>query len=564
MARVRRKITNTTTGPIQIAGRWLQPGASDTFDQEQLPPEWAGAGVVVNDQPVAKVPAMITPGNSALEISSTPDGGVVLSGVRTAPIPEALQLAFRGNSYLLKHRATTGAEAASWWAFVPVGAGYFNVFGIGVFGNPGAVNQLGRFCLGRIGTNVPANDASVTTVGAWTTSPSDVAPGGSYYYSTTAGDSKTFSVTGDAIVLRSLLNTNLGYAVVAIDGDWTAANRLPAFSQADADAGLCRAADVGRRYFNGYAVGTCADYHAVLAEGLTDGPHVVRFEATGTKPAASSAARAALGAIVGCSAADAAGVPGVAGRVIARLENVQHFYFGGSSAMAHVIELEKTNTAGSFDFLSEMHGGATLVSQTILVDGVDQSGLAVDTYTAGKMVRISVTSSIATVDVPGTPVANKTIDHVFSSYQQCPAMLSIKWAFQAAKNVRYDYPMMMPMGEIKPGGTVIKKARWDSVMFGTYQSSGSDLTTGDASQRGNVPALFAVAKISGTTRAAYCALLDGSRSMDYFVRSAPDSCFVQDRNDYLKMYFTRCSGTVRESFAAGEVLTSVIGYGLLP
>ena len=485
-------------------------------------------------------------------------------GAGASPIPVALRNTFRGNSYLLKHRATTSAEAGSWQVFVPVGAGDYNVFALGTFSNPGGViTHLGRMCLGRIGTNIPANDASVATVGAWTQSAVDTAPGGNYWYSTAAGDSKTFTVNGHTVVLRSMLSTNFGYAVISIDGDWTAANRLPAFTQADADAGLCRAADVGRRYFNGYSNSVGADFHLVLAEGLADSAHAVRFEACGTKPVASSAVRAAVGAVVGCSASDAAGVPGAASRVIARVENAQHFYGGGSSAMLSVLEIERALAAGTFDFLSEMHGGATLVSASITVDGVDKSGIATDTYTAGQVVRISIVGTIACTDATGTPVATKTVDHIFSAYQNSPGIAIPSWTFGVAKNVKNGFTGMLPLGSLKPGGTAITLERWDSFAFGGYQSVPSDIQNNNG-QRGNVPALFAVASISGTSRKAYVAILDGGEGNDYFTRSAPDHVYLHDRPDYKKMYFCRSSGAVRESFAVGQTIRSVVGFGMIP
>lgn len=80
MARQRRKITNTSISPIQIAGRWIQPGGIDTFDVEQLPSEWKNAGVAVDDQPAVKVPAMISPGSTALEVIRDSAQGVVIYG----------------------------------------------------------------------------------------------------------------------------------------------------------------------------------------------------------------------------------------------------------------------------------------------------------------------------------------------------------------------------------------------------------------------------------------------------------------------------------------------------
>ena len=71
MARVRRKITNDKSRAIQVAGRWIQPGGSETFDLEQLPPEWRGAGVAVPDTEVKKVPAMIPEGTEPLTVTTS-------------------------------------------------------------------------------------------------------------------------------------------------------------------------------------------------------------------------------------------------------------------------------------------------------------------------------------------------------------------------------------------------------------------------------------------------------------------------------------------------------------
>ena len=515
--------------------------------------------------PDGKPQAVLTARTSAQGVVNATAGAVAVDiGPGASPIPVALRNTFRGQSYLLKHRATTGSEAASWWAHVPVGGGYYNIFGLGTWGIAGCINNMGRMCLGLIGTNVFANAGGVVTVGTWTQLAVDTAPGGSYFHSTTAGDSKTFSVTGHTLVVRTMLNVNIGYAVVAIDGDYTAASRLPAFSQADADGGLCRAADVGRRYINGYATGAAADYHVTLVEGLADTAHTVTIEATGTKPAASIAARAAVGAVVGCSAADASGTPVAGSKVIVRIEDVQHFYFGGSSAMCWVPEFEKAVATGTYEFLSEMHGGSTLVSASITADGADQSGLAVDTYVGAQALKLRYVSTVASTDATGTPIAQKTVDHVFSAYQDTPAIASINWVFLAPKLIKNSFPLMMALGNLKPGKAAPTKGRWDSVAFGSYTSSGADLTTGANAQRGNIKALAAVAAISGTSRKAVCAMLDGGEGIDYFAKAAPDYVYCHDRADYLKMYFARSSGAVRDAFAAGDTMRAVIGFGVTP
>lgn len=531
-------------------GNWIR-----TRDEDLVEP------VFVQDN---RVPLYVNLSSDQRTINSTGGEVFIDTGPGASPVPVAMRNTYKGQSYLLKHRATTGSEAASWWAHVPVGRGYYNVFGLGTWGIAGCIHNMGRMCLGLIGTNVFANAGGVVTVGTWTQSAVDTAPGGNYFYSTIAGDSKTFSVTGHTLVVRTMLNVNLGYAVIAIDGDYTAATKLPTFSQADADAGLCRAIDVGRRYINGYASGTAADYHITLAEGLSDAPHTVTFEATGTKPVASSATRAAIGAVVGCSATDASATPVAGSKVIVRIEDVQHFYFGGSSAMCWVPEFEKTVATGTYEFLSEMHGGSTLVSATITADGVDQSGLAVDTYIGAVALKLRYVSTVASTDATGTPIAQKTVDHIFSSYQDLPSTISILWNILVAKRIKNNFPLMMALGNLKPGSSAPSKGRWDSVTFGSYTSSGADLTTGANAQRGNVKAMTTIASIQGTSRKAICALLDGGVSVDYFSKAAPDYVYCHDRPDYLKMYFARSSGAVREEVAVGDTLRAVIGFGINP
>ena len=71
-------------------------------------------------------------------------------------------------------------------------------------------------------------------------------------YSQTSGDTISGDITGTVAAIRYFLTSNGGYAVVSIDGDFTRANKLPVFT-ANYDDGLCRAGDVGRRYYSSYA-----------------------------------------------------------------------------------------------------------------------------------------------------------------------------------------------------------------------------------------------------------------------------------------------------------------------
>lgn len=86
----RIRITNTSKQPQDIGGRWLQPGGSDVFDLEQVPPEWRAAGVLV-DVPDARAGEIERVGdalyvrkadgsrNVLVEAATTPGGGNRLS-----------------------------------------------------------------------------------------------------------------------------------------------------------------------------------------------------------------------------------------------------------------------------------------------------------------------------------------------------------------------------------------------------------------------------------------------------------------------------------------------------
>ena len=86
----RIRITNTSKQPQDIGGRWLQPGGSDVFDLEQVPPEWRAAGVLV-DVPDARAGEIERVGdalyvrkadgsrNVLVEAAMGPGGGIALS-----------------------------------------------------------------------------------------------------------------------------------------------------------------------------------------------------------------------------------------------------------------------------------------------------------------------------------------------------------------------------------------------------------------------------------------------------------------------------------------------------
>lgn len=298
----------------------------------------------------------------------------------------------------------------SYWTYVPINlTGDFAYYGTGNFSS---APNMSRFGVGRIGTQLwNTSGTGVTKVGTWTAS----TPTGAYAantYSLTAGETIEFAVTGHTLVSRNTTSTNAGYAIVAIDGDFTLANRLPLFTAADLASSLCRAGDVGKRYINTYNAGVYADYHILLADNLTDTAHTVKFEVTGTKPAASSAARAYIGGVIGCSASDAAqAINGT--RVVAHIIPVNDAHGAGGSAMLLTPEIEKAgavfvaNTASSTTVtISSVTSGTVAVGQTISGAGIPANATIASfgTFTVVAGTGTIIISAAATATATGVTI----------------------------------------------------------------------------------------------------------------------------------------------------------------
>jgi len=502
-------------------------------------------------------------------------GGVEFSGAGLAALegsgiggfdPVAhLKKIVSGTSWLWKNSATTLGNAGSWWVSVPVDAqGHYAQFAIGTLGIAGCTPHLGRMYVGLIGScKHHTSGSGVTKTGTWTTSTLDYVSGGSASYSLTAGDQISFATAGHTLVLRTVATTNGGYGVVSIDSDWTAANRLPAFTQADYDAGLCRLVDVGRRYIQTGTNGLVwSDHHIPLADGLQDAAHTVIIEATGTKPSYSSAARCYVAEMVGCSASDIGKSLVVGTRAIAQIETVHN----GSSAFVYTSEIEKAVATGTYEFLGEIHAAATQVGTTIVdVDGVDRSGAAAGDYYSGSVVQIRVVSTVASTDATGTPVMKKATTHTFSASGACPLVTAEKVDWLVDKRVRASYPLMLPIGGSRyaAGTQVFENERWKNIEFGSYKSVPSDLSGNANVQRGNVRSSLVVASSDLHNKKAYAALLDGGAGVNSFALSGPHYVFLIDRTDGLdKVYFSRSTNLSIERNMAGDSFRSVVGFGV--
>lgn len=516
-----------------------------------------------------EVPVTATLSDQGIAVSIGEDQ-VSFEGGLFNPVSPDLKPAASGLTWLWKNGATTTANAGSWWVYVPVTKeGDYAVFGFGTWGIAGAIPHLGRFNYGKIGSCKAHGAASVTKTGTWTTSSLDYAAGGSAAWSSTAGNRISAVVTGHTLVIRSVALTNGGYGVVSIDGDWTAATRLPAFTQADADAGLCRSTDVGKRYIQTGANGlTFPDYHIPLAEGLADTAHTIVVEATGTKPSYTSAARCYVAEFVGCSAADVGQSLAVGTRCIAHIERINDYLGTGASAMLYTPEIEKALATETYEFLGEIHAASTLVGSIVVdVDAVDRSGAAAGSYYSGNTVLIRVVNTLASTDATGTPVAKKSQTLTFSRFLAAPLVAKEKVDWLVDKRVRAGYTAHLSLGSQRPqaGSQALENTRWNQIKIGSWDSVPSDLAAQDAAQHGNVRSLLAVASSTLHTRKAWVAHLDGGAGLDYFSHSGPDNVFVIDRPDGSdKIYFTRSTTTNVERNLAGDSFTYVAGFGVVP
>ncbi len=173
--------------------------------------------------------------------------------------------------YLWRNFATVGARASEYEVCVPfanqAGTLRYAVYGFREY--VGGVLHLGRIKEGLVVRNTWHNAAGVAKSGDWTTTAHGAIAGpGTAAFSNTAGDTISATVTGHTLLVRAYTNVNGGFGVVSIDGDATAANRLPMVLPTDFHAisgvanngsGACRVTASG----HGLATGA-----TILVEGV--------------------------------------------------------------------------------------------------------------------------------------------------------------------------------------------------------------------------------------------------------------------------------------------------------
>lgn len=548
----------TTNDLFPEGGNYKAGDTCDSVDPNAVVPSWIYTGLqwVPNSVNCKVDPAT---GNVSF-LAGSQDA---LSGAGITPkLPAHFKRKTGGKSFIWFHPSTSTDLKDAYVVAVPVGDGYYDVTVISKLAGTSCPQIAKRF-IGVAGAfKHHADGSGVTKTGSWATSAATYSPSGSVTQSSTAGDSVEFAVSGHTLIHRTMSTTNGGYSIVAIDGDYAKANRLPSFTQADADAGRCRSTDVGKKYISSYGIGAFPDQHMPLAEGLTDGAHVVRFEATGTKPAASSAARSYIGGIVAASATDTASDLALNTRMIGYVDQLMDV-LNGTSAMIFTPEVEKS-VAGTFEFLGEVHGGETLESLAITVDGTDQTSMAIGTMVGGYTIKVDRVSTIANTDATGTAVCRKYMSLVASAFAENPFTVTWKAKWLVAKRVLNSFPAMLPVGAQNPLATAVVNSRWDGCVIGTVKLPSGCMAANDNTKRGGLQALYAVVYSSLHSRKAWMALLDNGRSVNYFAASAPDLVYLHDRSDgWDKIYFPRSTSACIESFAVGDEISGVVGFGIV-
>ncbi|MGD9643817.1 MAG: hypothetical protein AB7V08_13895 [Elusimicrobiales bacterium] len=274
---------------------------------------------------------------------------------------------------------------------------------------------------GMVGTTIGYASGSVTKTGTWTTSANTNAFGGGSSWSATAGDTIQCSVTGSVLGLRLFRITNGGYATVAIDGDYTAADKLPAVTQALIDAGKFTAGQLGHRYVSMYANATSpdlSDSHVLLTETATNAAHTITVRAAGSAPTGTGN-RAYVAAFVGCTGSQ---VPGDAGTAMFYVRDLTSAGADEVSSMTLAWSVQPTGAPSSV-FVGDNHGNETLTSGVFKVDGVTVTPTA-DQIISGTEVTLDRVVDMTHPGVVGS-IATKT--DTFSCRANRPYQVRYDW-----------------------------------------------------------------------------------------------------------------------------------------
>lgn len=465
------------------------------------------------------------------------------------------------NSYMYVYRSydTAYTQKYAWWVYVPRGAGCYNAYRVSRWLEINAVTekapQMDQMALAYIG-NWVAHSSATKTGSGWSSFSASYGHGGNIASSITAGDQILWTEVGHAFGLRAARLQACGYAVVSIDGDWTAANRLATFTADDLTAGRCRAADVGRRYVNFYGITTWADVHIPLADGLSDASHTIVLEVTGTKIESASDVRVRLAGLVAVSAVYAADAPS-SSRAFVHMETATC----RSAQVLPVCGIE-TTVAGTAQFVGGVHSGGTDGIETVtewafLADNSNAiASLAAGAYLACRNVHSLILSTLATSDAPGTVAANKRQEIVFSAAAQLPCMARTVITMAAQRPLTTAYHGMLVVTNFDTVTGLVANEDWGTLKLGT-----SIITLRQAAgETGHSRARDAVFISDRGTRSVL-AVLEPDVWRDAFTSYGS---FVNDQPGFAKAYLNSGDPLLWQPGRVGDVWGSVIGFAMVP
>lgn len=461
--------------------------------------------------------------------------------------------------YLWRNFATTGQRANEYEIYIPFQDERFAVYSFQDYiAAAGGARYFGRLKEGVPVVNLPSNDVSVTKVGTWAASANAAAYNGTNLQSSTAGDTMTATVTGHTLILRCMTTTNAGFATVSIDGDFTAATRLPAVTQTEVDAGWFLTGDIGKRYLETYSVLTYEDEHFVLAEGLTDTAHTVVVRVQGTRRSTSSANRVYVSAFAAATSGtlltDSNASMGYT-RDVTNLRTGSNF-----SAMDIVSEYAPSSSPTNFQFLGNNHGHETLVSQQWLVDGA-ASTPASGAYVSGREIKHELKTDLTHPDTGATVVATKRTSYVARADRQAQMSCRYRMAWRNPGAIKSGYMGMMHVGthaRVFNTGPVLKQTEFDRLMVGDtiLTSFSADNETALGLQKTSTAAAWS------TAHDTVACLFIPRTDLNVDGYAIPVSgLFVQDRSDFTeKFYAARSLPGGNETITAATVHSGEIWW----
>lgn len=454
--------------------------------------------------------------------------------------------------YLWRNFATTGQRANEYEVYIPFQDERYAVYSFQDYiAGAGGARYFGRLKEGVPVVNLPSNDVSVTKVGTWAASANAAAYNGTNLQSSTAGDTMTATVTGHTLILRCMTTTNAGFATVSIDGDFTAATRLPAVTQTEVDAGWFSSGDIGKRYLETYSVLLYEDEHFVLAEGLTDTAHTIVVRVQGTRRSGSSANRVYVSAFAAATSGtlltDSNASMGYT-RDITNLRTGTNF-----SAMDIVSEYAPASSPTNFQFLGNNHGNETLVAQQWLVDGVASTPTA-GQYVSGREIKHELKTNMTHPDTGATVVGTKRTSYVARADRQAQMSCRYRLAWKNAGAIKSGYAGMMHVGthaRVNSTGHILQQTEFDRLMVGDVilTSFAANDETSLALQKTSTAAAWSTAH--DTVACMHIPRTD----LNVDAYAIPVSgLFVQDRADFTeKFYAARSLPGGNETITAATV-----------